>query len=534
MAGDRTMFGVPFASLGSVTNDPVSGVVANSARIREIDQLTSAISRMVAGASSRDAVPLFLGEVCSLYSMVGAFVLRLPRASHAPSSPKIEHSYWAKSVMNAHGAPVEMSNFAALFVNSWMDTVCRDHKIVSLSLDSMAPMMRRAFDNIGVRHVTVAPVIIKNECTGALVLMRRDDTAQLGPESLMTLRLGVTALSSVMALADGFVELQDRVERLGRLFDDVSIGVAEFNGKGGLMSANRHAMNVLGQTGNLGTDSHGLFDLPGVSVRVAEQLQARQETSFPVNVEKVGGTATDDETTVKLKILNVVVSPKTGRRNTSGFFMKIMDPDRQVVEQVGSSVSDADRVRHLLAQFVQAMVAAVEVRDPHTAGHQRRVAELARLIATDMGLGSDVIEAIRVAGVIHDIGKLSVPSDLLSKPGVLTSIEFELIKTHVTNGYDIIKGVDFAGGVPEIVLQHHERLDGSGYPNAIKASQIRPEARIIAVADTVEAMVSHRSYRPALGIDSAMREIHNQAGRFFDSRVVSSCVRVIDRWQSGR
>ena len=184
------------------------------------------------------------------------------------------------------------------------------------------------------------------------------------------------------------------------------------------------------------------------------------------------------------------------------------------------------KLRKITGATIQAMAQTVEVRDPYTAGHQRRVADLARAIATKMGLTVDQIDGIRMAGAIHDIGKISIPAEILSKPGVLTPIEFSLIKTHSQIGYEILKDIEFPWDIAKMVLQHHERMDGSGYPNGLSGEEILLEARIIAVADVVEAMASHRPYRPAVGMDKALDEISSKSGRIYDPTVVDACLRL--------
>jgi PAS domain S-box-containing protein len=184
------------------------------------------------------------------------------------------------------------------------------------------------------------------------------------------------------------------------------------------------------------------------------------------------------------------------------------------------------RLEQAMLATVEAVSAMVELRDPYTAGHERRVGELAAAIGAELGLPEATITGLRMIGFVHDIGKISVPAELLSKPGRLTEIEFEMIKNHPRSGYDILKGVEFPWPLPETILQHHERLDGSGYPQGLKGEAIIPEARILAVADVVEAMSSHRPYRPGLGIDKALEEIALNRGRFYDPDVADACLRL--------
>ena len=167
----------------------------------------------------------------------------------------------------------------------------------------------------------------------------------------------------------------------------------------------------------------------------------------------------------------------------------------------------------------------VESRDPYTAGHQAKVSELAEGIAQEMGLTADRIEAIRVAGIVHDMGKLSVPAEIVTKPGALTPFEFSIIKEHPGKAFEVLKEIDFPWPVAEMVLQHHERLDGSGYPLGLKGHEIRLEARILAVADVVGAISSHRPYRRDLGIDAALKEIDRNKGVLYDTEVTRACGR---------
>lgn len=177
-----------------------------------------------------------------------------------------------------------------------------------------------------------------------------------------------------------------------------------------------------------------------------------------------------------------------------------------------------------LENTVRALAAIGEMRDPYTAGHQVRVADLAAAIASKMGLSEDRVHAVHLAGFLHDIGKIKVPAEILSKPGKISNAEYTLIKDHPEAGYEILKDIDFPWAIAQMVLQHHERLDGSGYPNGLKGDEILLEARIICVADVAEAMTSHRPYRVGLGIDFALAEITKQRGIHYDPAVVDACV----------
>jgi PAS domain S-box-containing protein/putative nucleotidyltransferase with HDIG domain len=185
-----------------------------------------------------------------------------------------------------------------------------------------------------------------------------------------------------------------------------------------------------------------------------------------------------------------------------------------------------DSLNNAVGATIQVMVSAVEMRDPYTAGHQLRVANIACAVATEMGLAQDKIDGIRMAGSIHDIGKLSIPAEILSKPSKLTEIEFSLVKEHARSGYEMLKDVESPWPLAEIVYQHHERMNGTGYPRNLKGDEILLEARIMAVSDVVEAMASHRPYRAALGIEAALEEIKKNKGIFYDNTVADACLKL--------
>ena len=202
------------------------------------------------------------------------------------------------------------------------------------------------------------------------------------------------------------------------------------------------------------------------------------------------------------------------------------DLEKMVAERTTSLEKTMAQLRNALRGIIHTISLTVETRDPYTAGHQKRVADLAKAIALDMKLSDESIETTYLAGVIHDLGKISLPAEILSKPGKLTINEFNLIKEHPQTGYEILKDIEFHSPIATIVLQHHERYNGSGYPNALVNSQTLLESRIIAVADVVEAIASHRPYRASLGIKTALNEIAEGMGILYDPEVSRVCLRL--------
>jgi putative nucleotidyltransferase with HDIG domain len=212
---------------------------------------------------------------------------------------------------------------------------------------------------------------------------------------------------------------------------------------------------------------------------------------------------------------------------------------QEVADNIAANVESANQYANIkqrhselqqaLDGVIHAVSLVVETRDPYTAGHQRRVAELARAIAREMGLPEWQVMGIHVAGLLHDVGKVAVPSEILSKPGKITPTEFSIISNHCRVGYEILEKIDFPWPVTKAILQHHERMDGSGYPDHLAGEEIVLEARILGVADVVEAMSSHRPYRPALGLSKALQEISRASGVLYDSKVVHACLRLLKR-----
>ena len=224
--------------------------------------------------------------------------------------------------------------------------------------------------------------------------------------------------------------------------------------------------------------------------------------------------------------VSVNVSAQTDHRDHPVRMLWLLRDVREGKAEEGRLKSLLSRLKSSFHGIVDAVAEVVEIKDPQTGGHQRRVAQLAVAIAREKGFSLNRLEGIRVAGLLHDIGKIAIPIEILSKPGELNHLEGEFIKSHCQVGFDLLKNIDFPWPVLQAIQQHHERLDGSGYPAGLTDADIVLEARILGVADVVEAMISARSYGPAQGIDQALEEIHQKSGILYDPEVVDICLKL--------
>jgi PAS domain S-box-containing protein len=308
------------------------------------------------------------------------------------------------------------------------------------------------------------------------------------------------------------------------IFENAIEGIYQATTKGRYISANPAFAKILGYK----TPEELISSITDVSSQIYvnpdERSELIKQLSVSDFVEEFEFQAYRKDGTIIWLLANArVIRDEKG--NIEYFEGRVQDiTQRKRVEEKLKNTLDS--LRKALGTTIQVMVSAVETRDPYTAGHQIRSADLARAIATEMGFTQDRIEGIRIAATIHDIGKLSIPAEILVKPTKLMEIEFSLIKEHSKKGYEMLKGVESPWPLAEIIYQHHERMDGSGYPRNLKGEEIIMEARIIAVADVVEAMASHRPYRPALGIDRALEEIEKNRGIHYDNTVADACLRL--------
>ncbi|MDP3098094.1 MAG: PAS domain S-box protein [Syntrophales bacterium] len=311
-------------------------------------------------------------------------------------------------------------------------------------------------------------------------------------------------------------------ENYRRSLDESPLGIRTVSKEGATLYTNRATLDIFGY------DSIKEWQTTHAVKRYTEQSYAE----FKVRREK-RRLGEDDSSEYGIDIVR-----KDGEvRHLQVWRKRVLWNGKEHYQVIYRDITDRKRAEEELQQTleslrkavgttIQVMVSAVETRDPYTAGHQVRSANLARTMAAEMGLPQEKIDGIRIAGSIHDIGKLSIPAEILSKPTKLSEIEFSLIKEHARQGYEILRNVESPWSLAEMVYQHHERMDGSGYPRGLKGEEILIEARILAVSDVVESMASHRPYRAGLGINAALEEIEKNRGTLYDEAVADACLRL--------
>jgi PAS domain S-box-containing protein len=361
----------------------------------------------------------------------------------------------------------------------------------------------------------------------------------------------VDALLVPSASGDQLFTLQSNDQAYRKLIEQMSEGALTVSGEGIVLFANQSFANmlktplehVIGSSifNWVATDQNGLLQsllkLEGEVARRAElRLKTGDEQEIPVYLSAT--LMRDNETPdffclvitdlIEQKRLAASVSAeKLAQALLAASEQSRLTLNQLLIEQRQAKNQIEEQLLQLkdnLKDTVHAIATIVEMRDPYTAGHQVRVAALAAAIATEIGLPADQIEAIEIAGMVHDVGKIQIPAEILSKPNKLDDTEYSLIKLHPQAGYDILKGIDFPWPIAQMVLQHHERLDGSGYPHGLKGDEILLAARILSVADVVEAISSHRPYRASLGIEAALAEITQFRDVYFDPQVVDACL----------
>ncbi|MCE5265479.1 MAG: HD domain-containing protein [Deltaproteobacteria bacterium] len=399
----------------------------------------------------------------------------------------------------------------------------------------------------GIRSLSIAPggvtqFIYPTASTETLTGqdLLHDTRPQIRVDVQRAIRTHRTAVSGPYALRPrglGLVARQPIYSREGGLWGLVSVvlDLPPILAESGLDSEQGLRIALLDGSGRLLHGKKEVLDQEPVSVQVDLPDGSWKLAALP----KEGWTAAVAKPLLRFRVaaaviallIALVIALAVGHR------ARLTLAVRQRTEALQRSVTDAreederlnrtlDTLRQAMGATLRTLALAIETKDPHSAGHHKRSADLARTIAMEMGLPDETLEGIRTAATFHDIGKISLPSELLGRASKLSEAEMHLIKTHPQTGYDILKEVEFPWPVARIVWQHHERMDGSGYPLGLKGEEILMEARVLAVADVVEAMCSHRSYRPMPGLDKALEEIGAQRGVLYDPAVVDACLRI--------
>jgi PAS domain S-box-containing protein/putative nucleotidyltransferase with HDIG domain len=337
-------------------------------------------------------------------------------------------------------------------------------------------------------------------------------------------RSGYTNLvlsQTVTELEDAEQDLLQEKEYAEALIDATSAMIVGLDATGAVVEFNQAATRITGYSAEdlAGRDWFEVLCPRATYPQVWDEIVGSETDGSPGTFEGPILTKWGEERIISWQ--NSRLPLHSGPADTVSFGIEVTE--RRRAEQDLRRTNE--RRELLLKNMIQTMGKVVEARDPYTQGHETGVARLSVLIAAEMGLSPEEIDAIEVGALVHDIGKLSIPAEILTKPGTLSTAEFELIKVHPESGYEILKGIDFGRPVAEIALQHHERMDGSGYPAGLVGDAIIVPARIVAVADVLEAMASHRPYRPALGVDAAMSEIGDHPEKY-DQDVVAACRRL--------
>jgi PAS domain S-box-containing protein len=321
---------------------------------------------------------------------------------------------------------------------------------------------------------------------------------------------------------EALLESEERFRNMANLLPQT---IFETDQKGNFIFVNSQGLNICGYTEADITAGLNFLQaiIPEDHGRAKENVMRliREEQSSPHEYTAI----TKDGRTFPVVIYASPIIRGADLAGVRGMMIDVTE-HKQLEQDLENSL---DSLHKTLNDAVVTMGAIVEMKDPYTAGHQLQAARLAAAIAQEMGLPESQVNIIRTTAAVHDIGKIYVPSDILAKPGKLGALELSIIRTHAQGSYDILKNIDFGGPVAQIALQHHERLDGSGYPHGLKGDETMIEAKILAVCDVVEAMASHRPYRPSLGIDKALEEIRQNRGTLYDPDVVDACLKLFNQ-----
>jgi PAS domain S-box-containing protein len=390
-------------------------------------------------------------------------------------------------------------------------------------LPKAADAEKGMLESQGSKSTLIAPLHVRGRLAGFIGLDDAITTREWSAEDQSLLGIISEIIGNAIDRRRAEEALQESEEKLRLTFESMGEGIIVTDLAGNIVDANESSVRLHGYCskeellGCNGADFIAEEYRPAAVEVLRETFQSGGSGHLSYTALDKDGREYDGEATV------AVLSDDVGEPKGLIFVERDVSERKMGEERLRQSLL---RLQKAMIETVNVLAAVTEKRDPYTAGHQRRVAELSVAIAREMGLPEDRVQGIHVAGTIHDVGKISVPIEILSKPGKLNEHEFGILKLHPLIGYDVVKGIEFPWPVAQTILQHHERLDGSGYPSAIPGDDIILEARILAVADVVEAMASHRPYREALGIEAALEEISRNSGITYDPEVVDACIRL--------
>lgn len=470
---------------------------------RALETLSTANARLV---RARDEVQL-AQEVCDILAKIGGYRLAwigyteqdsgktvrpIARAGHEQDYVDCLHATWTETDPTGRAIHTEQPVFST-----------------DLQSDpDFAPWRDAALEQ-GYRSVIVLPMCVRGQCLGALYIHAEEPNAFDQDEIRLLVELADDLAFGLMAVRDRHNRiraeqaLRASEQRLRIIIDNEAEGVV-------VLDANKHI----------------LFVNPAAEVLLGRRRKALSGTVFAFSVADQKSVELDIVRPNGTRAIAEARVIKTEWFGKPAYIVSLQDvTERKGMEE--ERQRSAEMLQSRLVETIEAMGLAVEKRDPYTAGHQRRVASLVAAIGSELGFDKERIEGMRLGAAIHDIGKIVVPAEILNRPGQLNQIEHAIVLTHPEAGYDIVKGIEFPWPVAEMILQHHERLDGSGYPRGLKGDQINEEAKILAVADVVEAIASHRPYRPALGMKAALDEIISHRGVLYDPEAVDACVHIL-------
>jgi len=416
-------------------------------------------------------------------------------------------------MINRKGASILGYGEADLVGKSWFDTCLRTED---------RGEVRKVFEEI------MAGCAEQQECHENIVLMKSGEERNIAwHNAIVTDDAGRAqgTLSSGEDITDHIRAknaLADSEELHRRLVAAIPDMIIRTDLAGNITFANEVAVGLTGNAGVEGLVGRNIF-----SFVAPEDLEKAMRATKIMFEKRLGpqeiGLVLNNGPSIKFEVDSAILRGPDRAPYGIVYLCRDITERKQAEEGLRQGLA---KLRTTLKAAIDALASAIEMRDPYTAGHQERVTRLARAIAEELGLGKEQVEAIEIAGIIHDIGKLYVPAEILSKPTKLTDLEYAMIKMHAQAGYTILSKIDFPWPIAQIVHQHHEAINGSGYPQGLAGKDILLEAKIISVADVVEAMSSHRPYRPALGIQAALDEISQKRGMLYDREVVDACLKL--------